>query len=148
MSTLRAVAITMIVIIVGMLALSYGFLRSEGLSARRKPGDFEYTVANYALALSIPSETKNLRNPVNLNPEVLIDAKKSYSENCAVCHGIDGTGKTDIARGLSPEVPDIRAPTYKAGRTASCSTLSRQAFVSLECQAGISVTSKFGIWYC
>jgi mono/diheme cytochrome c family protein len=49
-----------------------------------------------------------------VNPEVLIDAKKSYSENCAVCHGIDGTGKTDIARGLSPEVPDIRAPQIQS----------------------------------
>jgi mono/diheme cytochrome c family protein len=38
-----------------------------------------------------------------------MDAEKSYSDSCAVCHGIDGTGKTKVANGLSPEVPDLHA---------------------------------------
>jgi mono/diheme cytochrome c family protein len=103
------IVITFTGVILGALALSYGFLSSEGLSSRKKPSNFEYAIANYALGLSIPSEAKKLTSPVSSNPEVLIDAKKSYSDSCAVCHGIDGTGKTKVASGLSPEVPDLHA---------------------------------------
>jgi Cytochrome c len=109
MRTLRVIVITFTGVVLVALALFYGFLSSEGLSSRKKPSNFEYTIANYALGLSIPSKAKKLTSPVSSNPEVLMDAKKSYSDNCAVCHGIDGTGKTKIADGLSPEVPDLHA---------------------------------------
>ncbi len=42
-------------------------------------------------------------------PGALTEARKFYSDNCAVCHANDGTGKTNTAKGLSPEVPDLRA---------------------------------------
>lgn len=109
MRTFSVIVITFTGVLLGVLALSYGFLSSEGLSSRKKPSNFEYAIANYALGVSIPSEAKRLTSPVSSNPEVLMDAKKSYSDSCAVCHGIDGTGKTKVAKGLSPEVPDLHA---------------------------------------
>jgi mono/diheme cytochrome c family protein len=109
MRTFRVIVITFTGVILATLALSYGFLNSEGLSARKKPSNFEYAIANHALGLSIPSKARKLTSPVRSNPEVLTDAKKSYSDSCAVCHGIDGTGKTKVANGLSPEVPDLHA---------------------------------------
>ena len=109
MRTTKTIGITSVGIIVGIAALSYSFLSSEGLSAREKPSNFEYAIANYALGLSIPSEAKRLKSPASSTLEVLMDAKRCYSDNCAVCHGIDGTGKTNTASGLSPEVPDLHA---------------------------------------
>jgi mono/diheme cytochrome c family protein len=109
MRTAKIVTITFMAVILIVLGLCYGFLKSEGLSARKKPSDFEYAIANRALALSIPTRVKKTKNPVRPTPETLIDAKKSYSDNCAACHANDGTGKTNTANGLSPEVPDLHA---------------------------------------
>jgi mono/diheme cytochrome c family protein len=109
MKTTYAIAITVAVGILVILAICYEFLRSGGLSARKKPSTIEYAIANYALSLSIPTAPKKARNPVSPTSGSLIDAKKYYSDNCAVCHANDGTGKTNTARGLSPEVPDLHA---------------------------------------
>lgn len=92
-----------------VFAICYVFLRSEGLSARKKPSNFEYAIANRALALSIPTAAKNAKNPLHPAPDALNEARKYYSDGCAVCHANDGTGKTNTARGLSPEVPDLHA---------------------------------------
>lgn len=56
--TFRVVAITLIAFLLAILVLSYALVRSEGLSARNKPSNFEYAIANFALGLSIPSEAK------------------------------------------------------------------------------------------
>lgn len=109
MKTIRVAAVTSIVILLVIVALSYGFVSSEGLSARKKPSDFEYALANYALHTSIPSNVKELRNPLTPGPEALREAGEHYKDHCDVCHGMDGSGKTTLAAGLSPEVPDLRA---------------------------------------
>ncbi len=84
------------------------FLRSEGLSARNKPGKLEYVIANHALRISIPAAAKNTKNPIKPNPDALTEAAKDFSDHCAPCHATDAAG-TEIARGLSPEVPDLRS---------------------------------------
>jgi mono/diheme cytochrome c family protein len=109
MTTAKATTIICLAVILLLVGICYGFFKSEGLSARKKPSNFEYAIANRALALSIPTTAKNAKNPMIATPEVLMDARKSYSDNCAVCHADDGTGKTNTARGLSPEVPDLHA---------------------------------------
>jgi mono/diheme cytochrome c family protein len=109
MRTAETIAITLVALAMAILVASYGLLRSGDLSARRKPGKFEYAVANYALSLSIPPAARSEKNPIAATSEVLVGATRYYSEDCAVCHGNDGAGKTNIAKGLSPEVPDLRA---------------------------------------
>ena len=109
MRIFRLISITFACMVLAVLVLAYAFLRSEGLSARRKPGDFEYAIANFAMGLSIPAEAKRLTNPLTPDSEVLAKARKHFEEHCAVCHAKDGTGKTPLAAGLSPEVPDLHA---------------------------------------
>jgi mono/diheme cytochrome c family protein len=109
MRIVRIVAITCVGVLLAVLVLSYVFLSSEGLSARKKPGNFEYAVANFAMGLSIPAESKKLKNPLTPDSQVLAEARKHYKEHCAVCHAEDGSGKTTLAAGLSPEVPDLHA---------------------------------------
>ena len=96
-------------ILLAVLLLAYVFLRSEGLSARKKPGNFEYAIANFALGLSVPAEAKQLKNPLTADSQVLAEARNRFKEHCAVCHAEDGAGKTPLAAGLSPEVPDLHA---------------------------------------
>jgi mono/diheme cytochrome c family protein len=107
--TFRVAAITLIAFLLAILVLSYAFVRSGGPSARNKPSNFEYAIANFALGLSIPSEVKKLRNPLGSDPQTLAEARKQYKDHCAVCHAEDGGGNTTLSAGLSPEVPDLRA---------------------------------------
>jgi Cytochrome C oxidase, cbb3-type, subunit III len=109
MKTIKVVAVTSGVILLSIVALGYGFVSSEGLSARKKPSSFEYAIANFALRASIPSEMKRLRDPLTPAPEMLDEAREHCKHHCEVCHGMDGAGKTTLAAGLSPEVPDLRA---------------------------------------
>lgn len=109
MRTAKLIAIAFLSFVALVLAVCFVFLRSGVLSARTKPGAFEYALANHALTVSIPAGTKNAKNPVSATPQVMSDANKSFSENCAVCHANNGSGRTDTAKGLSPEVPDLRA---------------------------------------
>src|SRR5205807_685585 len=81
----------------------------RGSQRPKKPSDFEYAIANWALAVSIPSASKALKNPIHGAPAELADAKEHYKEHCAVCHAENGSGKTETAAGMSPEVPDLRA---------------------------------------
>jgi mono/diheme cytochrome c family protein len=95
--------------VLAVVVLAYAFLRSEGLSARKKPSNFEYATANFAMNLSIPAEAKRLKNPLTPDSQVLADARNHFKEHCAVCHREDGAGKTPLAAVLSPEVPDLHA---------------------------------------
>src|SRR5437763_11723583 len=106
MSTGKAVAVTILVMLVVVLGVAYAFLAPEGLSARKKPSNFEYSIANTALGISIPSDAKNQKNPLNITPDIVSEAKKHYKEHCEVCHAENGSGKTETAGGMSPEVPD------------------------------------------
>lgn len=67
--TFRVVAITLIAFLLAILVLSYALVRSEGLSARNKPSNFEYAIANFALGLSIPSEAKSSEIPWVQSPK-------------------------------------------------------------------------------
>jgi mono/diheme cytochrome c family protein len=109
MPSAKAVVITLSTLILLTLVICYGLLRSGSLSARDKPGFVEYAIANYALDLSIPAAAKRERNPIPATPDALVAGTKSFSENCAVCHGNDGAGRTNTAKGLSPGVPNLRA---------------------------------------
>ena len=109
MRTVRIVAATVFTILLLTTAAAIWFLKPEGLSAKKKPSNFEYAIANFALAQSIPASAKQRMNPVEATPENLRKGKDDFHDHCAVCHDDDGTGKTPVAAGMSPEVPDLHA---------------------------------------
>jgi mono/diheme cytochrome c family protein len=109
MRIFRFVAAICLGILLATLVLLYAFLSSQGLSARKKPSNVEYAIANFAMSLSIPAEAKKLNNPLTADTQVLAEARKYYDEHCAVCHADDGAGETALATGLSLEAPDLHA---------------------------------------
>jgi mono/diheme cytochrome c family protein len=59
---------------------------------------------------TIPAEAINTPNPVKINADLVEHAKKIYAVDCALCHGDDGAGKTDLAKSLGYTMVDYTNP--------------------------------------
>ena len=46
-------------------------------------------------------------NPVKATPDGLAKAKGLYEIDCAMCHGDNGNGQTDLAKSMSLNIPDF-----------------------------------------
>jgi predicted CXXCH cytochrome family protein len=98
-------------IIVGFLALGLfclTFLVLRGFRATSTPSAVETIVARTVRNLAIPRHDRNQKNPLDATPDNLQDARELYVNRCAICHGIDGSGKTRVGLNLYPRVPDLR----------------------------------------
>ena len=90
------------------------YLRATGLDALTEPGAVETRVARAARHLAIPSAIRSMANPIPASPEAVADGMAHFADHCAVCHANDGSGGTEMGRGLYPKAPDMRlAPTQQ-----------------------------------
>lgn len=87
---------------------SWWLLSAHGFSARQEPTKLEAAVARNMRLLAIPSAAKNLKNPMPLTPDLIVEARHHFADHCAVCHGNDGSGKTVVGQNLYPKAPDMR----------------------------------------
>lgn len=102
-------------IIVAALALlviagGYTFVRGRGFTAKRQPGRIETAVARSARSLAIPRFARDRVNPVPATEEIVRQGLAHFADHCAMCHGNDGSGDTEMGRGLYPKAPDMRLP--------------------------------------
>jgi mono/diheme cytochrome c family protein len=49
-------------------------------------------------------------NPVKPTPSSIASGKKSYTYDCAMCHGKEGAGDGDLAEGMHLKLRDYRDP--------------------------------------
>lgn len=49
-----------------------------------------------------------MANPTPRSAEFVADGMAHFADHCAVCHGNDGRGDTEMGRGLYPKAPDMR----------------------------------------
>jgi len=91
-----------------VLAVSLWVLLRGGTSARRKPSSIEARVARRLRLAAIPAEARRASNPVAISAEALREGRRHFADHCALCHGNDGSGDTEIGRGLYPPPPDLR----------------------------------------
>ena len=56
------------------------------------------------------SETAKQVNPVQSTPTSIASGKKSYSYDCAMCHGKEGAGDGDLAGDMHLKLRDYRDP--------------------------------------
>jgi mono/diheme cytochrome c family protein len=94
---------------VGAVAFGWVTIR-RGFSARDHPSMLEAYLAKTARHLSIPSSERNAKNPFAPTADVLSEARAHFADHCAICHGNDGSGKTQIGQNLYPKTPDMRQP--------------------------------------
>ena len=101
--------IKLVVLLAGIAAIvGVGSLAMGGISARQEPGQFEMVVGPRLRSLAIPTSAKQARNPVPASAEAIADGLAHFADHCAICHGNDGSGNTEIGKSLSPRVPDMR----------------------------------------
>ena len=86
------------------------FLKTTGLSARAKPGQLETVVARRLRALAVPGDYQTLKNPVRRNEESIRNGMAHFADHCASCHANNGSGETEIGKGMFPPAPDMSLP--------------------------------------
>lgn len=104
---LRALAV---IGLLGLLAGVGGFvyLLRSGISARPQPGAVETFVARTLRDIAIRRHAPNFENPVAKSDAVLAEGRAHFADHCAFCHANDGSGNTEMGRGLYPRAPDMR----------------------------------------
>jgi len=108
---MRKIVGTLIVVfltIATLAVVALVYVRSSGLSARGKAGPLEARLARTVRSLAVPRDVKDRTNPIAGTPEVLAEGLAHYADHCAVCHGNDGSGNTQVGKGTWPKAPDMR----------------------------------------
>jgi len=83
---------------------------TAGVSARPQPGSIETFVAHTVRKLAIRTRVRGLTNPVPRTDAVIAEGRDHFADHCASCHANDGSGNTEMGRGLYPKAPDMRLP--------------------------------------
>jgi mono/diheme cytochrome c family protein len=110
---LRAVLILVVIAAAVAASAAYSIAR-RGLSTRVEPTRAEELMARTMRRFATPSELRQLPNPVEPTATVSEDGLQHFADHCAVCHANDGSGDTEIGRGLYPRAPDMRGAATQA----------------------------------
>jgi mono/diheme cytochrome c family protein len=89
-------------------AIGLWYIVDSGVSAREQPGRAEQFLARRVRSMAIEGRAKSLTNPVARTDEVVAEGRAHFADHCAQCHGNDGSGNTEIGRGLWPKPADMR----------------------------------------
>ena len=98
-----------ILAIVGAFAVLIALLVARGgMGARAQASRIEVGVVEALRDFAVPRAAKAERSPIAGTPEVLTRGRRHFAEECALCHGNDGRGKTGMGGAMFPPPPDLR----------------------------------------
>jgi mono/diheme cytochrome c family protein len=102
--------VSLILLVLAVAAVGYGLtLVHRGFSALAKPSAVEEFAATTAREMAVPSDYRQLRNPMPSTAENIHRGMEHFADHCATCHANDGSGQTIFGKGLYPKPPDLRA---------------------------------------
>jgi mono/diheme cytochrome c family protein len=81
-----------------------------GCTAHKEPSRIETILANMAKDVVIPIEAMQSADPLPASREVVGRGHQVYLQSCALCHGTDGRGRTDLGRAMYPPAMDLNSP--------------------------------------
>jgi mono/diheme cytochrome c family protein len=93
-----------IAFVIALVIAQFGLMPTN---ADATPPAFEIKVASKALDASMERHAPRLTNPVPVTDENLIDGIKTYSMNCAVCHGDLDFKPSALEHSLYPPPPQL-----------------------------------------
>jgi mono/diheme cytochrome c family protein len=94
-----------VVAVLGAVVLAASTVR-RGFSARDEPSRIEAVLARSMRHWAVPSNVRDVKNPVALTPQVLADGRAHFADHCAGCHGNDGKGG-GMGKQMYPKAPDM-----------------------------------------
>lgn len=105
-------------IVIGLLAIvgavavvagaSFG---AGGISAKNEPGRIETVLARRLRAAAIPRAAREQQNPIAASTDAIKEGMEHFADHCAICHANNGSGDTEMGRGMYPRAPDMRQGT-------------------------------------
>jgi mono/diheme cytochrome c family protein len=105
---LRALILLVIAIAAAILVTRWYTQRHGGFSARAEPSAFETAIALRARRLMMPADARSRTNPIPPSAEAVRAGMEHFADHCAICHGNDGSGQSELGKGLYPKPPDMR----------------------------------------
>ena len=102
------IAVLAVVVAVALGILAGVYFVTAGVSARPQPGALETFVARTVRNLAIGWHAGHQPNPVPNTEEAIAEGRAHFADHCASCHANDGSGNTEMGRGLYPRAPDMR----------------------------------------
>lgn len=103
-------AVTAIAGVLAMGVLVGAYFVTAGVSARPQPGSLETFVAHTLRDVAIRTRVRGVTNPVTVSDAIIAEGRDHFADHCAICHANDGSGNTEMGRGLYPKAPDMRLP--------------------------------------
>jgi predicted CXXCH cytochrome family protein len=103
---------TLLIAALGVLVASVVavvFFVWRGFTASAEPSTLESVGARTIRNLAIPRREHRATNPLLGDSAALLEGREDFLTRCAICHGIDGGGKTPVGTNLYPRVPDLRS---------------------------------------
>jgi mono/diheme cytochrome c family protein len=94
--------------VVVLLVLTGWVRLQQGFSARDEPSAIERSIAVTLRRAAVPADARGIHNPFPATPETLMAARAHFADHCASCHANNGSGDTELGRGLYPRAPDMR----------------------------------------
>ena len=86
----------------------------RGFGTETAPSTIEVWAARILRRAAIPSVAREQKNPWLSDARALEAGRSEFLAQCAVCHGVDGTGRTQLGANLYPRVPDLRSAASQA----------------------------------
>ena len=105
------VTLVSIAVIAAILGGLYAFIVWEGSSAREDAPALEARIAQWLLHRTVPGSFRALKNPLSTaaGSADVSAGEGVYRGKCELCHGYDGSGKTEIGSGQYPRPPGLRS---------------------------------------
>jgi mono/diheme cytochrome c family protein len=110
---LRALVVLVVILSAAAGAVTYSVV-GRGLGTDDEPSAVEALLARAMRHWATPRAMRVRTNPVPPTEAVLSEALEHWADHCATCHANDGSGDTEIGRGLYPRAPDMRAQATQA----------------------------------
>ena len=112
-TVIQAAAVVVLTLAV-VSAAGVTYAVATGFSARETPGGMETAVVRAVRRFAIPRVFRDRANPSPADAAQLAEAMAHFADHCASCHGNDGSGDSEMGRGLYPKPPDMRLPATQA----------------------------------
>jgi mono/diheme cytochrome c family protein len=96
--------------VLGIGIVTGAYIVTAGVSARPQPSALESVTAHAIRNVAVRARVRGVTNPVPVSDAVMREGMEHFADHCALCHGNDGSGDTEMGRGLYPRAPDMRLP--------------------------------------